>query len=57
MDKKKIFIGIAAVFLGWWFISNPSGMSGTVSDLAGGIWTVTTSVFTSVVDVINNASH
>lgn len=56
MDKKKIFIGIAVVFVLWWLFQNPNGLTTTISNLAGGLWTITTSIFSSVADVISNAS-
>ncbi|MBO0843155.1 MAG: hypothetical protein J2O46_08215 [Nocardioides sp.] len=56
MDKKKIIIGIVVVFLVWWLFTNPNSLTGTISSVAGGIWEVTTNIFSGVANVISGAS-
>lgn len=56
MDKKKIFIGIVVVFLAWWLFTSPATLTHDISQLAGGVWQVTTNIFSGVADMISGAT-
>jgi len=57
MDKKKIFIVIGALFVGFWLFTDPQGLTSTISAIAGGIWGVATDVFGGVIGTIEGSTR
>ena len=52
MDAKKLIAVVVVVFLGFWILSDPTGLADTAKDAGGEGWSVTEKLFTGVIDFV-----
>ncbi len=52
MDAKKLITVVVVVFLGFWMLSDPTGLADTARSAGGEGWSVTEKLFTGVIDFV-----
>jgi hypothetical protein len=56
MDKKKLGIGAAVLFIGYWLFTDPSGLAQLTKDGASGGAGLTGDLFSAVIDFTKEAT-
>ena len=49
---KKVVIGLIVLFLGFWLVQAPNSLADFAQDGAAWVWSMTTRVFSSVIDFL-----
>ena len=52
MNAKKVLLGLVVVFLGFWMFTDPNGLAATSKTAATQGWSLTTQLFTGVIDFV-----
>ena len=52
MDAKKLAGVVVIVFLGFWMFTDPNGLAATAKTVGGEGWSLTTQLFTGVIDFV-----
>lgn len=52
MDAKKLFALVVVVFLGFWMLTDPSGLAATAKSAGGEGWRLTTQLFDGVISFL-----
>ncbi|NYJ00813.1 hypothetical protein HNR19_001511 [Nocardioides thalensis] len=52
MNAKKLIVVAIVVFLGFWMFTDPSGLADTAKEAGAGGWSLTTQLFTGLIDFI-----
>jgi hypothetical protein len=50
MDAKKLIAVVVVVFLGFWMLTDPSGLADTAKSAGESGWELTEKLFTGVID-------
>ena len=51
---KKILIVVLVLFLGYWLVQSPNSFASFAQDAGGWIWGTASSLFESVIDVLDS---
>lgn len=52
MDAKKLIAVVVVVFLGFWMLTDPSGLAETAKSAGGEGWSLTSDLFAGVIDFV-----
>ena len=51
---KKVLLVVLVVFLGYWLVQAPNSFASFAQDAGGWIWSTASSLFESVIDVLDS---
>jgi hypothetical protein len=52
MDAKKLIAVVAVVFLGFWMLTDPTGLATTAKVAGGEGWALTEQLFSGIIDFL-----
>lgn len=52
MDRRRLFLVVVIVFLGFWMFTDPNGLADAARMGAGEVWTLAQQLFVAVIDFI-----